>query len=220
MNLIEMSCLPLQMISYTMSTMSKMRSIMGLWDCRKHFKNYAPDCPKTRGYIVTIVENKAIDIYRAKQAHPMVPYSDETVGILVEYDGPNDLADCILKLPTRQRSIIVLKYHHGYELKEIAKMLSITYANALKIEHRAKKRLEALCKEAENALLKSMESKTYEPHQFSDRLEKKIEKLMCRAKHPIRYNVMRSTAAFLLLVVILFGMVFAISLEVRANVIN
>lgn len=109
----------------------------------------APDCPKTRGYIVTIVENRAIDIYRAKQAHPMVPYSDETVGILVEYDGPNDLADCILKLPTRQRSIIVLKYHHGYELKVIAKMLGITYANALKIEYRAKERLRALCKEAD-----------------------------------------------------------------------
>lgn len=107
-----------------------------------------PKCLKTKGYIVTIVENRAIDIYRAKQAHPMLPYSDETVGIQVEYDGANNLADCILKLPTRQRSIIVLKYHHGYELKVIAKMLGITYANALKIEHRAKKRLEALCKEA------------------------------------------------------------------------
>lgn len=74
--------------------------------------------------------------------------------------------------------------------------------------------------EAEYALLKSLENKTYEPHQFSDRFEKKIEKLIRRAKHPIRYNVMRSTAAILLLVVILFGMVFAISPEVRANVIN
>jgi len=109
----------------------------------------APDCPKTRGYIVTIVENRAIDIYRAKQAHPMVPFSDETVGIQVEYDGPSDLADCILKLPTRQRSIIVLKYHHGYDLKAIARMLCITYANALKIEYRAKERLKALCKEAD-----------------------------------------------------------------------
>jgi len=107
----------------------------------------SPDCPKTRGYIVTIVENKAIDIYRAKQAHPTVLYSDETVGIQVEYDGANNLADCILKLPTRQRSIIILKYHHGYQLKEIAKMLGITYANALKIEYRAKERLKALCEE-------------------------------------------------------------------------
>ena len=108
----------------------------------------APDCPKTKGYIGTIVENKAIGIYRAKQAHPTVPYCDETVGVQVEYDGSNDLADCILKLPTRQRSIIILNYHHGYELKEIAKMLGITYTNALKIEQRAKAKLKALCEEA------------------------------------------------------------------------
>lgn len=108
-----------------------------------------PKCLKTKGYIVTIVENRAIDIYRAKQAHPTVPYCDETVGIQVEYDGPSDLANCILKLPTRQRSIIILKYHHGYELKVIARMLGITYANALKIEYRAKERLKALCKEAD-----------------------------------------------------------------------
>ena len=108
----------------------------------------APDCPKTRGYIVTIVENRAIDIYRAKQAHPMVPYSDETVGIEVEYTGSNDLAECIAKLPPRQRSVIVLKYHHGHDLKTIAQMLGITYANALKIEYRAKERLKVLCEEA------------------------------------------------------------------------
>lgn len=108
----------------------------------------APDCPKTKGYIVTIVENRAIDIYRAKQAHPMVPYSDETVGIEVEYTGSNGLAGCIAKLSPKQRSIIVLKYHHGYELKAIAQMLGITYANALKIEYRAKEKLKALCEEA------------------------------------------------------------------------
>lgn len=74
--------------------------------------------------------------------------------------------------------------------------------------------------EAEKALLQSLENKTYEPHQFSDRFEKKIDKLIRRAKHPIRYNVMRSAAAILLLVVVLFGMVFTISPEVRATVIN
>lgn len=107
-----------------------------------------PDCPKTRGYIVTIVENRAIDVYRAKQKHPTLPYLDETVGIEVEYTGSNELAACIAKLPARQRSIIVLKYHHGYELKAIARMLGITYANALKIEYRAKEKLKILCEEA------------------------------------------------------------------------
>ena len=107
-----------------------------------------PDCPKTRGYIVTIVENRAIDVYRAKQNHPTLPYLDETVGITVEYAGTNTLGACIAKLPTRQRSIIVLKYHHGYDLKTIARMLGITYANALKIEYRAKEKLKILCEEA------------------------------------------------------------------------
>jgi len=107
-----------------------------------------PKCPKTKGYIVTIVENRAIDIYRSKQAHPSAPYEEDTVGIQVEYAGSNGLVDCILKLPVRQRSVIILKYHHGYELKEIAKMLGITYANALKIEYRAKEKLKALCEEA------------------------------------------------------------------------
>ena len=68
----------------------------------------------------------------------MVPYSDETVGIKVEYTGSNDLAECIAKLPPRQRSAIVLKCHHGHDLKTIAQMLGITYANALKTEYRAK----------------------------------------------------------------------------------
>lgn len=108
-----------------------------------------PMCPKTRGYIVTIVESKAIDIYRRKKAHPTVQYSDETLGISMEYDGTNALAGCILKLPARQRHILILKYSHGYSLKEIARMLGMTYANALKQEQRAKAKLKSLCEEAE-----------------------------------------------------------------------
>ena len=107
------------------------------------------DCPKTKGYIVTIVENRAIDIYRRKKARPTVPYNEETVGLSVDYAGDTVLAGCILKLPARQRHIIVLKYYHGYELKEIATMLGITYANALAIEKRAKKKLKSLCEEAD-----------------------------------------------------------------------
>ena len=107
-----------------------------------------PKCLKTRCYLVTIVENKAIDIYRAKRAHPMLPYTDEVIGNQVEYHGRNELAACILKLTTRQRQIIILKYSHGYELKEISKILGITYANALKIEQRAKAKLKEHCVEA------------------------------------------------------------------------
>ena len=106
-----------------------------------------PVCLKTRGYVVTIVRNRAIDVYRKKQAHPTAEYSDAIKGVQIEYDGENRVTACIMKLNERQRNILILKYHHGYDLKEIAKMLGITYRNALQIEQRAKAKLRVLCEE-------------------------------------------------------------------------
>lgn len=114
----------------------------------ENLKNIAEtDSPKTRGYIVTIVRNAAIDLYRKKQAHPQVEYADGLVGVQRQYEGDNGVARCILKLPEQQRNVLILKYCHGYELKQIAKMLNITYQNALKIEQRAKAKLRKLCME-------------------------------------------------------------------------
>ena len=106
-----------------------------------------PVCLKTRGYVVTIVRNRAIDIYRKKQAHPQAEYRDAIKGVQVEYDGDNQVAACIMKLNERQRNVLILKHHHGYDLHEIAKMLGVTYRNALQIEQRAKVKLRALCEE-------------------------------------------------------------------------
>ncbi len=107
------------------------------------------DCPKTRGYIVTIVENQAIDMYRKKSRHAMVPFDEECVKLPVEYDGDNGLAACMARLPVHYRQVLVLRYHHGYAVWEIAQMMEISPDYASKLIHRAKKRLEELCKEAE-----------------------------------------------------------------------
>ena len=105
-------------------------------------------CTKTRNYVITIAENKAIDLYRKKQIHPKLEYTDEIIGIQVEYEDAGDLTACILKLPARQRSAIILRYGYGYSLKEIASILGVTYANAMKIEQRAKAGLKSICEEA------------------------------------------------------------------------
>ena len=65
----------------------------------------------------------------------------------IPYDGGDELTACILQLPPRQQSIIILKYSYGYSLREIAKLLDITYANAQKLDQRAKNKLRALCRE-------------------------------------------------------------------------
>lgn len=80
--------------------------------------------------------------------------------------------------------------------------------------------LRQAAQEAENALLQSLENQTYEPHLFSTRFQKKIGKLIRRAKHPIRYHAIRAVAAILLLIVTAFCVVFAASPDVRADVIN
>ncbi len=107
-----------------------------------------PKCLKTKGYVVTIARNKAIDTYRKRQKHPHLEYRNALNGMWVEYDGGNRVTECILKLDERQQYILTMKYYHGHKLKEIAKMMDITYRNALQIEQRAKKKLRVLCEEA------------------------------------------------------------------------
>ena len=59
-----------------------------------------------------------------------------------------------------------------------------------------------------------------EPHEFSKRFQRKMQKLIRRADHPIRYQVMRVAAAVVLVIATLFGAVMAVSPEARAAVIG
>lgn len=110
-----------------------------------------PVCPKTKQFVVTIVENKAIDMLRAQNKHHTVPLDEVEYGLcslIDSIDVSGELAQCILKLPAQQRQVIWLKYHHGYNLHEVAKLLNISLAWAQKIDQRAKKKLNELYEEA------------------------------------------------------------------------
>lgn len=116
----------------------------------ENMKNISePVCPKTKSYIVTIIESRAIDLYRYKKRHPEVPLDEETVGVQTDYTGKDGLAKCIGQLPTRYRHVLVLKYQLGLDNRGVAKALKITEANAIKLDQRAKARLRELCKEEE-----------------------------------------------------------------------
>ena len=103
--------------------------------------------PKAKSFVIIITENQAIDIYRRKQRHPQTLYCDETMGLQVEYTGTVELAGCFAKLPARYREILLLRHRHGYSTREIAGILGLTLSNASKLEQRAKKKLEIICKE-------------------------------------------------------------------------
>lgn len=102
-----------------------------------------PVCPKTQSYVVTIVENKAIDLYRRKQRRGALPL-EETEGLSVSPQEPLGLAECIVKLPPRYRQVILLKYHQGFSCAEIASLLGISLSAAQKLDRRAKEKLQQL----------------------------------------------------------------------------
>ena len=105
-------------------------------------------CSRTQGYVITIVENKAIDMYRYKQKHQTLELKedDDAAGVVIEYDGPNVLTKCMAKLPAKQRQVLLLKHYHGLSSKEVAKKMGLSEANVNKIDQRAKQKLRVLCK--------------------------------------------------------------------------
>jgi len=111
-------------------------------------KNDDPVCPKTHGYVITIVEHQAIDQYRKRQKYQTVELIEEIQGTNAHYEGDNDLTKCILQLPARYREMILLRYHYGYTVREIAKMLELSLSATIKLDQRAKTKLKKLCEEA------------------------------------------------------------------------
>ena len=106
-------------------------------------------CPQSRSFIVTIVERKAIDLYRAKQRNAVVPFEEESINVpapsVVDAAAERtDLAKAMALLPTRYRELLFLKFDNGYSEREIAVMCSMTEANVKKTIQRARKKLESI----------------------------------------------------------------------------
>ena len=108
-----------------------------------------PKCPKTRNLVVTIVERKAIDLYRKRKRRQIVPLEEETINVPSSFEPESvieqsSIARTIAMLPTRYRELLLLKYDSGLSEKEISELLSMTEANVHKTIQRAKKRLSAI----------------------------------------------------------------------------
>ena len=81
------------------------------------------DCPKTYGYIVTIIERKSIDSLRANKHIVSTDFEESEPGIEIPPPGEGGLADAIAKLNPRYREVILLHYAYGYKTSELARRL-------------------------------------------------------------------------------------------------
>ncbi len=107
----------------------------------------SPLSPQTRSLIVTITENKSIDVYRKRQKIKIVPFEDQYLGIselskIEQVLEREVVVKAILSLPEKYREVLLLKYSQGYSMDEIATILSMTKENVKKTIQRARKKLE------------------------------------------------------------------------------
>lgn len=90
-----------------------------------------PDSLQTKRYLITVVKNTAIDLYRKKNTriHREV-YMDELKEedmpvAYMETDLENDVLDLLKNLPVKYRDILLLKYSSRLENSEIARLCGI-----------------------------------------------------------------------------------------------
>lgn len=111
-------------------------------------------CHKTKSYMVIVVENVSKDLYNKRKRGPTI--SDEEIDRTVV--DRNDVADNVMEkiavedvvkkiglLPDIFREVLLLKYVHELNDKEIAKVLKISPAAARKRIERARQRIAVLC---------------------------------------------------------------------------
>lgn len=116
-----------------------------------------PESLRTKRYLVTIVKNAAIDIYRKKTVQMQKEIYMDELGeenqpmAYMETDLDNDVLDVLKKLPVKYRDIFLMKYSANLENSEIAKLCGIQEGTVRQRIARGKKLIEdALQKLEEN----------------------------------------------------------------------
>ena len=104
--------------------------------------SYDPTKSSVSTWVYTITRNTVTDHFRTRRTLVALEdyMADEAPEELTD-DVLDSLADALLALKEKERSLIVLHYYTGHTLKEVAEMMGMSYINA-KVVH--KKALDSL----------------------------------------------------------------------------
>ena len=106
--------------------------------------SYDPEKASVSTWVYTITRNTVTDHFRTRRT--LVALEDYMADEAPEElnDGVLDsLADALLALKEKERSLIVLHYYTGHTLKEVAEMMGMSYINAKVIHKKALTGLQA-----------------------------------------------------------------------------
>lgn len=110
------------------------------------FKFRAGVCNETASYLVKTVRSRSIDILRSRSRLVDLDFYEQFTEGRPDCTGLSPLAECMAKLPERHRTILIMRYHYGFKVKEIARQLSMTEGTARSAVARAKAKLEEICR--------------------------------------------------------------------------
>ncbi len=112
-----------------------------------------PECCKTCNYIVTIVKNTAITMYRKQKSKTIISMQEESFlekemipsmnveSIILQNEEQDMLVRVLLSLPEKYRYVLYFYYYQELTYREIAESLNLTEANARQIAKRARQML-------------------------------------------------------------------------------
>lgn len=108
-----------------------------------------PKCPKTKALVVTIVERKAIDLYRKRKRRGIVSLDEDYINApspdpIEGVHTKTDLAAAMASLPAKYRELLMLRYDSGFSEAEVAEIMDMSQENVHKTIQRAKKKLAEL----------------------------------------------------------------------------
>lgn len=93
-------------------------------------------------FVMLTVERKALDIKKSHYRWRETPLDDVTeTGADMIFPGDSPIEDAIAALPPRDRQAILLRFGMGYSVKEVAKIMDLSYSAAQMLIWRAREQL-------------------------------------------------------------------------------
>lgn len=109
-----------------------------------------PDCPKTKGFVVIIVERVALNRLERRRRRETLPLEEWTPSARREDPAPEEeeaFRRAMARLSPRYRELLLLKHWQGFSDREIGKMMSMSQGNVARTLQRAKAKLREALKE-------------------------------------------------------------------------
>ena len=126
----------------------------------KIFQNFEKidlsDCNKTRTFIVILVKNTAIDLYRQRKREAALSFEEVEAPLPAVEEGPEEralsrmdgeeLRRCLSQMDGRSADLLMLRFYYGYRNREIADLLGMSQSQVALGLYRARQKLIRLMK--------------------------------------------------------------------------